>query len=78
MKVSRRGQNEGTAASPVTDHREGKDRLGGAAMQRRGTTASSREDNRVGGGEAGRQERGVQGGGRKAAGTGTVNQMRER
>ena len=75
--MSRRGQEEGTAANPLADHREGKDRLGGAAMQRRGTTAIGRDDKRVGGGEAGRQERGVQGPGRKAERTGTVNKVRE-
>ena len=75
--MSRRGQGGGAAANPVADHREGKDRLGGVAMQRQGTTASGREDGRVGGGEAVGQERGVQGTGREAARTGTVNKVRE-
>ena len=65
--MTRRGQEEVTAANPVADHREGKDRLGGAAMQRWGTTASGRGDRRVEGGEAGRQVRGVQGAGSNAA-----------
>ena len=51
----KRGQEEGTAAKPVADRREGKDRLGGAAKQRRNTTPSGREERRVEGSEAGRQ-----------------------
>ena len=61
----------------MADHRGGKNSLSGAAKQRRGTTASRREDRRVGGSESGRQERGEQGAGRKAARTGTVNKVRE-
>ena len=75
--MSRRGQGGGAAANPVADHRQGKVRLGGAAMQPRGTTASGREDRTVGGGKKGRQDQGVQGTGRKAARTGTVNKVCE-
>ena len=62
--MGRRGQEGGTAANPVADRREGKGRQGSAAKQQRGATANRREDNIVGGSEAGRQERygaGVQG-----------------
>ena len=60
-RSERQGEQEGTGgggapANQVADNREVKDRLGGAAMQRRGIRASRREDRRVGGGEAGRQE----------------------
>ena len=46
-RVRRRGQVRSTAANPVADCREGKGRLRRAAKQRRGATASGREDMRV-------------------------------
>ena len=56
-RLSRRGQEGGTAANPVADPTEGKGRLRRAAKQRRGAAASGREAKRVEGSEGGRQER---------------------
>ena len=78
-RVGRRGQEGGTAANPVADRREEETRLGRAAKQWQGATASRREDKRVGATEADRQAQcraGVQGE-KKAARTGTVDKGRE-
>ena len=61
----------------MAGRRGGKDRLDGAAVQRRGATASGREETGVGGSEAGPQERGVQCTERKADRRGKVNKVHE-
>ena len=78
-RVGRRSQEGGTAANPVTDHREQKGRQGRAAKQQRDATASRREGKIVGASEVGRHAQcraGVQGW-EKGARTGTVDKVRK-
>ena len=64
------GTGEGRSGQPSRRPQEGKGRLDGAAVRRRGKTATGREDRGVGGREVDWQERSVHGTGRKVDGRG--------